>query len=363
MRVLILGGTGAMGIHLSRILEERGDNVHVTSRKQRTSTGKINYIIGNAHDLQFISKIIKYDYDAVIDFMVYSEQELRDRIELILASTKQYIFLSSSRVYANLKKPLTEDSARLLDVCDDEEYLATQEYALEKARQENILMSANTKNWTIIRPYITYSNQRLQLGVYEKEVWLNRALCGRTIIFPKDIAEKLTTLTYGADVAKVIMRLLGNQNAFGQIVHVTGFTSMTWKEVLNIYLDTIEKVTQHRPQVIMPGDSKEIANVMRNEYQVKYDRLFNRVFDNSKADKLCNEKIMYVDMREGLERCLREYINSKPVGGLSPRIEAYFNRITGERTSSSEFASSKAYIKYLLFRYTPLIKMKRSKSN
>ena len=42
-----------------------------------------------------------------------------------------------------------------------------------------------------------------QLGVLEKELWLYRALNGRTIVFSKDIAEKSTTLTYGYDVASV----------------------------------------------------------------------------------------------------------------------------------------------------------------
>ena len=85
--------------------------------------------------------------------------------------------------YANENGRITEKSKRLLDVCTDEEYLKTDEYALTKVRQENILLSSGKKNWTIIRPYITYNVERLQLGVYEKENWLYRALHGRSIVF------------------------------------------------------------------------------------------------------------------------------------------------------------------------------------
>ena len=36
-RILLLGGTGAMGEHLTRILAEQGDDVYVTTRSCRLS--------------------------------------------------------------------------------------------------------------------------------------------------------------------------------------------------------------------------------------------------------------------------------------------------------------------------------------
>lgn len=36
MRVLVLGGTGAMGESLAKMLGERGDEVYVTSRSEMT---------------------------------------------------------------------------------------------------------------------------------------------------------------------------------------------------------------------------------------------------------------------------------------------------------------------------------------
>ena len=95
------------------------------------------------------------------------------------------------------KTPITENSPRLLDVVHDIEYLKTDEYALSKARQEDILRKNRNNNWTIIRPYITYSGQRLQLGIYEKEQWLYRALQNKPIVFPEELRNNLTTLTWG----------------------------------------------------------------------------------------------------------------------------------------------------------------------
>ena len=52
MKILILGGTGAMGEHLVRLLEEDGsaDEICVTSRGERDSRGRVRYLRGNAHE-------------------------------------------------------------------------------------------------------------------------------------------------------------------------------------------------------------------------------------------------------------------------------------------------------------------------
>lgn len=197
LKILLLGGTGAMGVHLSKILNNQGEDVYVTTRRERKGMG-ITYIQGNAHENAFLSDILqKYHFDVLIDFMIYNTSEFADRVDLLLSSVGQYIFLSSSRVYADSQTPITENSPRLLDVYKEEEYLKTDEYALSKARQEDILHRSGKNNWTVIRPYITYSEIRLQLGVLEKELWLYRALNGRTIVFSKDIAEKVLRLHMG----------------------------------------------------------------------------------------------------------------------------------------------------------------------
>ena len=136
MEVLILGGTGAMGIHLIERLVAKGIFVTVTSRKDRDSAEYVTYVKGNAHDVNFLTTLLERKrWDVIVDFMVYSTEEFRDRAELLLKSTKQYIFLSSARVYADSKEAITEDSSRLLDVSPDKKFLQTDEYPLSKARE------------------------------------------------------------------------------------------------------------------------------------------------------------------------------------------------------------------------------------
>ena len=357
MKILVLGGTGAMGVDLVKILGERGENVTVTSRSERKSEfNNVRYVKGDAHDAAFLQSLLVEKYDAIVDFMVYHTEELKSRRDLLLGSTNQYLFLSSSRVYADSKTPITEDSPQLLDVTTDDDYLKTDEYALTKARQENLLRESGKTNWTIIRPYITYSNQRLQLGVYEKELWLYRALYDRTTVFPKAIAEKYTTMTLGADVAMGISKLIGNEKAMGEAFHITTDRAIKWDDVLEIYKRVFKDVTGKEIKIKYVDDPKPIYDVMGNKYQVIYDRLFDRRFDNSKFLHAAGES-KFESPETGLERCLREFLEKPTFRETQLKVFAYMDKITGERTSLSSFGGIKCKIKYAIGRYTPYFKI------
>ena len=150
-QVLILGGTGAIGSHIVHQLAQGEVDCVVTSRKERQDEPHVTYVQGNAHKTNFIRRLLDQRiWDVIVDFMSYSTEEFKSRSQLYLKSTKQYIFLSSSRVYAESKGQINEESPRLLDVCKEESYLGTDEYALKKARQEDILRKSGFTNWTII---------------------------------------------------------------------------------------------------------------------------------------------------------------------------------------------------------------------
>ena len=351
MKILVLGGTGAMGVDLVKILGERCEDVTVTSRSERSSEfNNVKYIKGDAHDTAFLQSLLAEKYDAIVDFMVYNTEEFKARRDLLLNATNQYLFLSSSRVYADSKTPITEDSPRLLDVTTDSEYLKTDEYALTKARQENLLRESGKTNWTIIRPYITYSSQRLQLGVYEKELWLYRAMHDKTIVFPKAIAEKLTTMTLGADVAMGISKLIGNEKAMGEAFHITTDKAIKWDDVLAIYKRVFKDVTCKEIKIKYVDDPKPIYDVMGNKYQVIYDRLFDRRYDNTKFRQAVG-KYEFELPEIGVERCLREFLE-KPKFRGNPGF-AMMDKLAGERTKLSEIPGAMKKCKYLAGRYLP----------
>lgn len=349
MKVLVLGGTGAMGVHLVKLLSEAEIDCCVTSRKNRIASSGVRHIKGDAHQLEFLSRLLHEHWDAIVDFMVYTTQEFADRVQLLLNGTSQYVYLSSARVYAESESPITEDAPRLVDICQDKEYLATDEYALKKARQENILKTSGKSNWTIIRPYITYSEKRLQLGTLEKEEWLYRALHGRTIVFSSDIASKKTTLTYGRDVARGIISILGNTTALGEAFHITCLKSCRWTDVLNVYSKVLEARLGKRPKIALQG-LEQFMRYRPAPYQVLYDRLFDRTFDSAKIAQFVDLE-QFCPIESELQRCLEVFLEHPKFNDIDWKNEAFKDRQTSERAPLGEIKNFKQKLKYLYYRY------------
>ena len=173
-------------------------------------------------------------------------------------------------------------------------------------------------------------------------------MAGRTIVFPKDIASKKTSLTYGPDVAGAIAELIGNEKAYGQAFHITTDESHTWGEILDFYCDKIEKITGQRPKVKLVENSDGLMTVW-NKWQIKYDRLYNREFNNAKIETV-RGKYDYKPTFEGLGECLEEFIANPVWLGMNARYEAWCDRQCGEWTPLWEIPGKKAKLRYLKYR-------------
>jgi len=274
-RYLLLGGTGAMGLYLRDELLARGAEVYVTSRQVRTSSDRLHYVHGDAHDPTFLRDVLQsIRPDVVVDFMVYGTPEFESRYRTLLASCGHYVFLSSYRGFAD-SQPLVESSPRLLDVCTDAEYLQTDEYGLSKARQENLLRASGVRNWTIVRPSITYSKSRFQFGCLEAGLLVFRALQGVPVAMPAEMLDKQATLTWAKDVARLIVGLAGNPAAMGEDFNVVTSESHTWREIAEIYRRAIGLEVRE----VSLADYLTVCA----KYQTLYDRMFDRAMDNAKV--------------------------------------------------------------------------------
>lgn len=348
-RALLLGGTGAMGMRLQSLLTEKFEVV-VTTRTKRESTDDVCFIQGNAKDVNFLKKVLVEKWDVIVDFMVYSTKDFDKRIDLLLDATDQYVYLSSARVYADAGcNRLCENSPRLLDVVREEAYLATDEYALSKARQENMLFTSGRKNWTVIRPTLTYNKSKLQLGAYEKENWLYRALHGRSIVFSKDMMDVTFVMCHGDDVAQGIAAVVGNPKAFGEIYNVMGEENITWSEVLEIYLGVLKNYKKITPKVIFTEKCTNLT-VPGSEYKLKYGRYLNRFYDSSKIRAFVdNTKWRKAD--EGLASALTEFLNHPVFGKIDWRKEALIDKVAKEKTPLSEIKGHYNKFTYFCYRY------------
>lgn len=316
MRVLVLGGTGAMGVHVTGLLAAAGHEVVVTSRRGREPREGVEYVRGDAKDPAFLRGLLARGWGAVVDFMVWSTAEFSERRDDLLAATDQYVFLSSYRVYAD-SPVITESSPRLLDSCGDAAYLATDEYALAKARCEDALAASGRLNWTVVRPAVTYDGSagRFQLGTHEAGVWLWRALRGIPVPLPAGMLGRQATMTWGGDVARMIAALVGNPRALGEAFTASTSEHLPWSGVAEAYRGAVPGLE------VTPCGLDEFVRAGVNPYQVRYDRMFDRVVDNSKVlDVTGIPADSLTPVREGLAGELERYL----ARGESPRFCGVF---------------------------------------
>ena len=352
MKILLLGGTGAIGKYLTELLVDKGHDLYVTSRKEHSSK-EIHYIKGNAHDIEFIKGVFDSNgsFDCIVDFMSYQTKEFSVRSKLLINSCRQYVFISTARVYSNGKGKITEETPRLLDVSTDRTFIRTDDYSITKAKQENFIKRHSPQNWTIIRPYITYGDNRFELCVHSKEDWLYRAISGRSIVFPNDIGEHLTTMTWGGDVAFTIESLLGREECLGQIYNITNKKSYTWNEVLNVYCDTLQK-NGFQPQVVRV--KKDVLTHSHNgRYQIMYDRLYDRSFNTQKIEKYVDVNT-FRDIKDQLAECLTSFLKEPKFNSINWMLQGYYDRVSKVGDSQLERCNGFTNkIKYLIGRYTP----------
>ncbi len=321
-RILLLGGTGAIGSRVAPELVRRGFTVHITSRSPHTSNdSRIVWREGNAKDDAFLDALLSERFDAIVDFMIYTTESFAARCEKLLNATPHYVFLSSYRVYGdNGETPITETSPRLLDSVDDPDYLKTDEYGLTKARQEDILAASGHKNYTVIRPAITYGGDRFQLGTMEANEFLVRALQKKAVIFPKEMHDRRTTMTWAGDVGKMIARLVLNEAAYGETYTAATAESRTWGEVLALYRSILDMRVKKVPLSVY-------EQAVGRRWQIKYDRMLHRVIDNRKILSATGMKQSdLMPLSEGLRIELYEFTR-KPAfrtvdGAMQKRFDA-----------------------------------------
>lgn len=281
-KILVIGGTGAMGVYLVPELLKLGYKVDVVASDQPISNDQnLTYTKANAKDFAVMSEIAKKGYDAIVDFMVYpTKGEYEAFLPMFLSNTDHYFYLSTYRVYANEEHPIKETSPRLLDVSRDEVLLNSGDYCIYKAQGEEYLKASSFNNWTIIRPAITYSKRRFQLVTLEMDTLVKRMLEGKTLLLPEEAMNVQATMSWGGDVGRMIARLVLNPIAYRETYSVCTSEHHTWGEIAEIY----KKIGNLKYKWVDKETFLDIISwhPLYSKQQLIYDRLFDRIMDNSK---------------------------------------------------------------------------------
>lgn len=304
-KVLVIGGTGAIGRYTTQELLKEGHQVDVLSLDAWISNHpRLRYMVGPGKDIRFLQKLLEKErYDGIIDYMLYTTAEFAERFEMLLEHTDHYIFLSSYRVYDD-DSILTENSPRLLDVSEDEDFLKKEDYALQKARCENILRASKYHNWTITRPSITYSTMRYQCVLWEANILIPRTLQKKAVLLPEEAMEVESAMTWAGDTGKMFAKLLFQKKAYGETYTLATAEHHPWSYVAQCYTELIGTqfvLTDRISYLQAHSGSNEICP--SSQYQLDYDRLFNRVIDNRKILEATGlRQSDFMPLKEGLKR-------------------------------------------------------------
>ena len=330
--VLVLGATGAMGRYLVPMLAEAGHAVTAVAfgnPPETFSAPGIRYIDANAKDGAVIGALLAERPDAIVDFLIYGTGELERRLPLMAASTGQYVYLSSYRVYDGKDVPVREDSRLLLDTADDPLIRFSEDYGVYKARGEYTLRGLGRRNWTIVRPSITYSTGRSQLVTLEAPHVVGRADCGKAVVVPETARRVQGTMTWAGDNARFLSRLLFSDKALGEAFTLATAEHHAWGEIADLYAQLRGLKAVWAPEEDYVGILTDDPWNPHPAWQLRTDRLFERVIDNSKvlaATGLSQDDLM--PLAKGLELELSRLPRGYDWGaaardGINARMDAW----------------------------------------
>lgn len=280
-KVLLIAGGGTLGTYTAKELLNKGCAVDIICLEDYTSNNpKLCYHKAKA-DLNYLTEFLKDKYyDGIVNFIHYYVPEMYKPVHKLLTSkTDQLIFLSSYRVYAESKQPLTEEAPFLADVVEDEEFLKSEDYAVPKAICEKFLREeSGTENWTVVRPVISFSDKRFDLVTVSGHEIIDAARSGKTVILPEAAKNLTAGLDWAGNSGKLIANLLFKKECLGEAYTVSSGQNLTWGEVADIY-------TRLTGVNFRWTDTEEYVSTGHGGNGLFYDRLYNRAVDNTKILK------------------------------------------------------------------------------
>ncbi|GHV51675.1 hypothetical protein AGMMS49579_07530 [Spirochaetia bacterium] len=279
MNALIIGGTGVISTDVVKLALERGWDITLLNRGQRSKTlpQGAHSIECDARDEGAMQKALggKY-FDVVANFIGFLPEQIEQDIRIFNGHCGQYLFISTCCTY---QKPdgnyLTTESTPLKN--------SDSLYGRRKIACEEILNHAwREKDFpvTIVRPNWTYNITTIPFIMTSwKQPWtlIDRLQKGLPVIIPGDGTNRFT-ITHAADFAEGFVGLMGNQHAIGHAFHITGEEALSW----NQYLETIEKITDCKANVIHIASDFIVKVIPTLHDDLMGDKTVTFLFDNTK---------------------------------------------------------------------------------
>jgi nucleoside-diphosphate-sugar epimerase len=347
MKLLLVGGTGVLSTAITQEALKKGIEVYMINRgnKIKLIPQEVHLLKADINNkLKVVELLGTLYFDAVIDFICYTDNQLEYSFNLFKDRTNQYIFISSCAVY----------NSEVCKVCDEEasKVLPIWQYSIDKNKSEELLIkiTKNSKtNYTIIRPGVTYGDTRIPYGISPPYgyhwTFVERILHGKPIITWNN-GENFCNITHVDDFAVGVIGLLGNQQAYNEAFNVVGDEISTWKDVLKTLSDLLNKEI-----MIFDIPSEYYAKELpARKGEILGGRSISGSCSNKKIKSVVKEFTSNISLREGIKRTLDYYKSHNYIYGIDYAFDAETDRIIAKYAKKKKIVIKEmnlCYIDYL----------------
>ena len=299
MKVLFIGGTGIISSASSKLALERGIELYLLNRGQsvRPVPEGARVLRADIRDPASVrTALAGLSFDAVVDWIVFTPDQIETDLDLFRGRTRQYVFISSASAYQTppASLPVTEST-----VLDNPFW----QYSRNKiACEERLVRAYREEKYpiTIVRPSHTYDCTLVPMdGGWTT---LDRMRRGKPVIVHGD-GTSLWTLTHHADFAQGLVGLLGNSRAIGEAVHITSDEWLSWNQIFELMARAARAEARivHVPSdLIAAYDPNWGAGLLG-------DKSHSMVFDNRKIKRLVPDFVCRIPFSRGAEEILAWY--------------------------------------------------------
>ncbi len=237
MKILFIGGTGNISSTLTRLVVERGHELHLLNRGKSSKhplPAGVRVINHDIHSGAAPAALRGARYDVVVNWIAFLPADVERDLAWFAggpeaATTGQYIFISSASAYQKPPAhPMITESTPLAN--------PYWEYSRNKIACEEALMRAHRATgfpMTVVRPSHTYDTI-VPVAVSKSDFTIiDRIRRGAPVIIHGE-GTSLWTLTHADDFARAFLGLCGNPRAIGHAFHITSDEWLTWDQILRL---------------------------------------------------------------------------------------------------------------------------------
>lgn len=325
MHILLIGGTGVLSSAVTEVATRKGIIVTMINRGSRRIPEGVELIKANCFDYGYIrKKLVGRRFDAIIDFLCYTDIQTTNSFNLYKDFTNQYFYISSCAVYdTRVGQICQEDSPKVLPIWS---------YSVEKWDSENHLqklVEGTGVNYTIIRPCVTYGDTRIPYGIYPKYgyhwTFAARILAGKPIIRWNG-GKNRCNMTRVEDFAIGVVGLIGNPKAFNEAFNICGEETPSFNDVLKVLSDYLGK-----EPILFDLTSEEYAEELPSRRgELLGGRSIDAIISNTKIKSVVPEFKQTIDLNAGVRMTLDAYKANNYQLGIDWQFDADTDRIVAK---------------------------------